>query len=463
MAKVISYGAAGTVTGSCHLLKINQINILIDCGMFQGEVENLNQENFSFDAKDIDYLLLTHAHIDHIGRVPKLIKEGFRGEIIATRATFEIAQIMLLDAAYIAEEEYMTQLKKAQRVGLESAVKEPIYTKADVEALFEKKLVPLQYKQNYTIANEITLCFYDAGHILGSAFVKFTFVEDTLEKNVVFSGDLGSKNRLILDPLDFIKKADTLFIESTYGDRVHKSLDLSIKEFKEAVIKTIDNNGNVLIPSFALERTQEILWLLKQMYENNELPNCKVFLDSPLAIKATKIYEKFPIHLNDIVSKNSENESIFTFPWLSLTQKKFESMEINNIPSRAIIIAGSGMCSGGRILHHLKQRLWNKNNALIFVGFQAVGTLGREIVNEQKYVNIYGENIIVKAKIYTINGFSAHGDKEDLLSWIESIKGISKIFLIHGEVEPMEAFKEEIHERFSIKAHIMEKGESVYV
>ncbi len=240
-------------------------------------------------------------------------------------------------------------------------------------------------------------------------------------------------------------------------------MDLSIKEFKEAVIKTIDNNGNVLIPSFALERTQEILWLLKQMYENNELPNCKVFLDSPLAIKATKIYEKFPIHLNDIVSKNSENESIFTFPWLNLTQKKFESMEINNIPSRAIIIAGSGMCSGGRILHHLKQRLWNKNNTIIFVGFQAFGTLGRQIIDGLDFVKIYGENIIVKAKICTINGFSAHGDRDDLLEWMRSFERLSKVFLVHGEEEKMEYFKQDIHEKFGINAHIMKRKESVYI
>jgi metallo-beta-lactamase family protein len=463
MAKVISYGAAGTVTGSCHLLKIDQINILIDCGMFQGEDEDLNSLEFEFNPEQINFLILTHAHIDHIGRVPKLVKDGFNGVVISTVATFEIAEIMLLDAAYIAEEEYATKFKKAQRIGDEQSIKEPIYTKSDVEAFFEKKLVKLDYHQVYNLTNEISLEFFDAGHILGSAFVKLKFLEENFHKSVVFSGDIGSKDRLILDSLEYIKEADTLFIESTYGDRVHKSLQKSIEEFKEVIKKTINNDGNVIIPSFALERTQEILWLLKDMYEKKELPQCKIFLDSPLAIKATRIYEKFPVHFNEKIELSSTYESPFEFAWLSYTQKKFESMEINNVSKRAIIIAGSGMCSGGRILHHLKQRLWNKNNTIIFVGFQAFGTLGRQIVDGLDFVKIYGENIIVKAKICTINGFSAHGDRDDLLEWMRSFERLSKVFLIHGEEEKMEYFKQDIHEKFGINAHIMKRKESVYI
>jgi metallo-beta-lactamase family protein len=463
MAKVISYGAAGTVTGSCHLLKIDQINILIDCGMFQGEDEDLNSLEFEFNPEEINFLILTHAHIDHIGRVPKLVKDGFNGVVISTFATFEIAEIMLLDAAYIAEEEYATKFKKAQRIGDEQSIKEPIYTKSDVEAFFEKKLVKLDYHQVYNLTNEISLEFFDAGHILGSAFVKLKFLEENLHKSVVFSGDIGSKDRLILDSLEYIKEADTLFIESTYCDRVHKSLQKSIEEFKEVIKKTINNDGNVIIPSFALERTQEILWLLKDMYEKKELPQCKIFLDSPLAIKATRIYEKFPVHFNKKIELSSTYESPFEFAWLSYTQKKFESMEINNVSKRAIIIAGSGMCSGGRILHHLKQRLWNKNNTIIFVGFQAFGTLGRQIVDGLDFVKIYGENIIVKAKICTINGFSAHGDRDDLLEWMRSFERLSKVFLVHGEEEKMEYFKQDIHEKFGINAHIMKRKESVYI
>ena len=298
MAIVTSYGAASTVTGSCHLLEIGSVRILVDCGMFQGEGELKNYEDFGFEPYSIDYLIMTHAHIDHVGRVPKLIKEGFKGEIIATKATFDIAKIMLLDSAGIIEEEYHTLYKKAQRCGEEEMVKEPLYLKEHVEKIYEAEHIIAEYQKTIPLKSGITITLGNAGHIMGSAFAVISYDEFEIQRTIVFSGDLGSKERLIIDGLDFVKKADLLFIESTYGDRNHKPLARSIDEFKEAVTTTIKNGGNVLIPSFALERTQEVLWILHEMYKAKELPKCRVFLDSPLAIKATELYKKYPLQLS---------------------------------------------------------------------------------------------------------------------------------------------------------------------
>jgi len=464
MAKVTSYGAASMVTGSCHLLEIQSVKILIDCGMIQGELWKSNYEPFPFDVSSLDYLILTHAHIDHIGRVPKLIKEGFRGEIISTDATLDIAYIMLLDSAGLLQEEYETQLRKALRRGDESTVQEPLYTKEHVEQLFSKKMHRVQYEEIVTLAPFVKLTFHNAGHIMGSAFVEVNYEEDTLHKSVVFSGDLGSKNRLLLNNLSTIEHADTLFIESTYGDREHRALDESVKEFKEAVIQTLEEGGNVVIPSFALERTQEILWLLHQMHQSGELHNCHVFLDSPLAIEATKIYQKYPAQLNQTLGlRVSLGDDPFSFPELQYTPRKKDSMDINEVEKRAIIIAGSGMCNGGRVLHHLKQRIWNPKNAIIFVGFQVKGTLGRDIIDGEQFIRIYGEDIKVRAKLYTINGLSAHADRADMLAWIKHIKGLNTIHLIHGEIDKLELFKAYLKENVESKVHIVKKAESIYL
>ncbi|MDQ1244606.1 MAG: metallo-beta-lactamase family protein [Campylobacterota bacterium] len=460
MATVTSYGAAQTVTGSCHLVKIGSIRILIDCGMFQGNGnEGRNYDAFEFNPSKVDYLILTHAHLDHIGRVPKLIKDGFNGRIIATKATRDIAKIMLLDSANILLEEYKTIRRKARRRGEEESILEPLYTKDDVKEVFGKKWCTLEYFEEHKLKQHVRVSFGNAGHIMGSAFVMLDYNEDNKYKRMVFSGDIGSPNRLIIDNPDNVGEADFLFIESTYGDRKHKPLEQSIGEFKEAVVSTLRQNGNVIIPSFALERTQEILWLLHEMHDNGELPKCRIFLDSPLAIKATKLYNNYPIHLSDELQYSSGDP--FSFAWLEPISTREQSVAINKVKERSIIIAGSGMCNGGRIMHHLKHRLWNSKNSIVFVGYQVRGTLGRSIVDGEKLIKIYGEDIIAKAKIYTINGFSAHADQSELIEWIRPVDGLKRVCLIHGETDKMEIFAKALKDELGYEADIMVHGVSV--
>jgi metallo-beta-lactamase family protein len=458
-----SFGAAKIVTGSAHLLDTSKSKILIDCGMFQGINEHLNYEPLGFNSYELDALILTHGHLDHVGRIPLLYKNGFNGKVFAHPATFDIAKVVLLDSAKLQEEDYQTRYKKALRKGKEKSIKKPLYTKEEVENIFRKmKKVKIKYNNKTKITDDVKATFKDAGHILGSSFVELEFENLQIKKHVVFSGDLGNKNNEVLPPPSKPSKADALFIESTYGDRNHKSFEESKIEFKKVILETLLSGGNVIIPTFAIERAQQILCLLKEMSVNNELPKeAKVFLDSPMAKKVTTVYKKW----DKLLSKTCKNykKHPFEFPQLNLVKDVSQSKKINNVYSGAVIIAGSGMCNGGRILHHLKHRIWNPKNAILFVGYQAKGTLGREIVEGAKVIKIFHEKILVRAKIYTINGFSAHADQKELIEWINEFDYLDRIFLIHGEYEKQIVFKSVIKNFFNKKAHIVEMGEKIYI
>ncbi|MFO7967445.1 MAG: MBL fold metallo-hydrolase [Archaeoglobaceae archaeon] len=427
------YGAARTVTGSCFLLE-NGEKLLVDCGIFQGSVEKRNYRKFSFDPSEIDFLALTHSHLDHIGLLPKLVSHGFNGEIYATEATRDIAKYMLYDAAKIQEEEAYTETKKRSRKGKPPL--EPLYTSEDVEDCLKLKWKSPKYGERVHFGNT-SIKFYRAGHVLGSAFI-----EVDSGKKFVFSGDLGEDDKLIIKDPEYPPRANYLIVESTYGDRNHKSVDESIEELKDAIKHTFDAGGNVLIPSFALERTQEILYVLNKLYREGDLPECRIFLDSPLAIDITKVFishpELYNMETNDIKGKNP-----FAVPNLKYTKDVDDSKKINEVKNNAIIIAGSGMCTGGRIKHHMKHNIWRKECSLILVGFMAKGTLGRRLVDGAKTVRIYGDRIAVKSRIFTINGFSAHAGRDYLLKWSRACNA-DRTFVVHGEFEKSQALTHEL-------------------
>ncbi len=465
MSIIESYGAAKTVTGSAHLLRLDSgQTLMIDCGMFQGKNEDKNHLPFDFDPSEIDFLLFTHAHLDHVGRAPLLYKYGFRGEIITTHSTLELAEIVMLDSAHLMQEVYHTSFKKAQRQGREKKVKPALYTAVNVTSLLNLKKRYVQYGEPLHLAKDLCVTFYNAGHILGSAFIEIRYVDDKKEKILVFSGDLGNRNDFVLPLPDQAKEANDLYIESTYGDREHKGMKPSIKEFKKVILKTLKKGGNVLIPSFAIERTQEILCLLKQMYKSGELPECSIFLDSPMAIRATRVYNKYVDELSLMCQEyEKEDGSIFDFEFLEFSKTPMASKKINQIKSGAIIISGSGMCNGGRILHHFKHRLWNKRNAVVFVGYQAEGTLGRKIVEGAKWVEIYNEKIKINASVHTINGFSAHADQDELIKWMKRFENLGHIYLIHGEEDKQKLFQKAIKQKLSKKSHIVKFKEEIYI
>jgi len=437
--KIQFCGAASGVTGSCHLITTDSHKVLLDCGQFQGSKaeEAKNFEEFPFDPAEIDYLILSHAHIDHCGRIPLLVKRGFKGDILCTDATADLVEVMLKDSGYIHEKEAEWQNRKAERSGRPQI--KPLYTFNDAVASL-KYLKPVLYDQLVEINEQMKVVFNDAGHILGSAIVELWVEEDENVSKIVFTGDLGMMDRPILRDPTIIKKADHVIMETTYGNRLHPPNSSSIKRLLDIVIKTIRRGGTVVIPSFAVGRTQELIYEFNRFYQDNaeyrdELDNIYVYVDSPMATSATDVFRKnaqaFNKETRDYIL-NGDNP--LDFKNLKFTRRIEDSRGINVNPHSKVVISASGMCEAGRIRHHLKHNLWNPKNSIIFVGYQAEGTLGRYLIEGAKDVKLFGEEVHVSAEIYNLEGFSGHADMDGLLAWLRGFKVKPKnIFLVHGE------------------------------
>jgi metallo-beta-lactamase family protein len=443
--KLSFHGADRDVTGSCHLVECAGRRFLIDCGLYQGS-RDLAEENagdFGFDPAGIDFVLLTHAHLDHCGRLPLLTKRGFRGEIIATMATRELARLVMLDAAHLQEGEAHPNAHRPQH-GAGNKPAEPLYTEADALKSLESFKRSAEYGEPIDLAEGVRATFVDAGHILGSSSILLELTEAGRTLRLLFSGDLGNAgNPLLVTPAP-PPRADVVVIETTYGDRLHKPMDASIQELYGAISDALGRGGNVIIPTFALERAQDLLFMLSQGIEQDKLvPSMQVFLDSPMAITATEIFARHLDYLRPEAARLfRKDRDPLALPGLHFTRQRVESVALNNVRG-AIVMAGSGMATGGRVQHHLKHNISRQECGVIFVGFAAKGTLARQIIDGQNPVQILGDFIPVRASIHTINGFSAHADQAELLKWHEHT-GAARTFLTHGEEDAMQAFASQL-------------------
>lgn len=469
--KVTFLGASRTVTGSNFLVEGAGKRFLVDCGMYQGsaELELTNAEDFMYDVSTIDFMVLTHAHIDHSGRIPKLYLEGYRNPIIATKATCDLCNIMLPDSGHIQETEIEWKNRKRIREGKDPLP--PLYTAQDaIDSLVLFK--PVRYDEIIDIDENIKLRFNDAGHMLGSSIIEIWITENGETKKIVFTGDLGNNDMPLLDSPTMIESCDYLVMESTYGNRLHIRNDEKAELFLNIVSETLDKGGNVVIPSFAVGRTQEILYEINKLKEENKdneefkrkyqkLMQAPVFVDSPLAISATEVFRENMDLFDEEVKKDIDSgDNPLDFPGLQFTKTADESKALNEMTIPSIIISASGMCDVGRIKHHLKHNLWDPKNTVLFVGYQAPGTLGRSIVDGAKKVKIFGEEIAVNARIEYIEGYSGHADQEWLLNFVYSFINKPKhIFLVHGEIEGQKVLKEKIIENTGVPVTIPELGD----
>ncbi len=463
MIKLSSHGAAKQVTGSCHLIETSQARLLVDCGMFQGgrELEEENAEEFGFRAAGIDAVVLTHAHLDHCGRLPLLRKRGFRGDIYATDATRDLARLVLMDSAGLQEEDVRRARRHASRRG--ENMPEALYGITDALRVMDHFSKPVAYGETRQVAKGIRATFVNAGHILGSASVLLEIEDEGEQVSVLFSGDIGNAGRPLLDdPAPPPSPPDYVVMETTYGDRDHRPWKDSVDELIDAVASAYKRGGNVLIPTFALERAQEVLYALYHAIETGRLPrHLPVFLDSPMAISATEIFMEHLEFLRARFSEELGQHDPLKLVGLHMTRETAESMAINRIKGGAVIMAGSGMCTGGRIRHHLRHNLWNEDNSVIFVGYAASGTPARRIIDGARTVRLFGDEIAIRAKIYTINGFSAHAGQQGLLEWLKACGKPQKVFLVHGDYDRgMQAFAEQL-DRIGQPWHMSGMGEPI--
>lgn len=442
--KLSFHGADRDVTGSCHLLECAGRRILIDCGLFQGSrsLDEENAEAFGFDATSVDHVLLTHAHLDHCGRLPLLVKRGFRGEIVTTGASRELARLVMLDTAHLLEEDAERDARRHARKKSASPGA-PLYTVLDALNTTDTFGRRAEYDTPFDLGPGIRVTFLDAGHILGSACIRIEVTEGDRKMSLLFSGDLGNTGRPILRDPVLPPPTDIVVMETTYGDRRHKDTTTSVGELYDAITETFKRGGNVIIPTFALERAQEILFHLRVGVDSGRLPHAmQVYLDSPMAISATEIFRHHPECYDATTAKLfASGRDPFDLPGLHFTRQTADSIALNSVHSGAVIMAGSGMCTGGRVRHHLKHNLWREDSSVAFVGYAARGTLARQIIDGAKHVKLFGEDVPVRARVYTINGFSAHADQRELLAWHAPTRA-DRTFLVHGEEKSMRRFAE---------------------
>ncbi len=471
MAKLTFHGAIEGVTGSMYLLTTDKCKILLDCGLFQGrkEEEKANLEPLPFDVNQIDAVVLSHAHLDHSGRLPLLVSGGYHGPIIMTLPTCDLIEVLLKDAASLQLRDVEWENKRRKRAGKKEI--EPLYTLEDVEETLSY-CEGADYHQRVKVTEDVEVRFLDAGHILGSAIVEVFISEGDKTKKLVFSGDLGNSQAALLRDPETVQSADVLLLESTYGDRDHRSIEETLEEFEEVIEEASKNGGNILIPAFAVGRTQEIIFRLGELYQKGKLKRQAVFLDSPMAIAVTEIYHRYQDNYSDedktTMQKHRKqnhpaHKSLHTFlPVLRYSTTTAESMALNNVVSGAIIIAGSGMCNGGRIRHHLKHNLWRKQSHVVIVGFQAAGTPGRALVDGVKNIRMAGEDIAVSAEIHTLGGFSAHASQTQLIDWLSFFEGKKpSLYLVHGEERAKLALQQAV-ETHGWSAKIPNLGETIH-
>ena len=466
--KIQFCGASTGVTGSCHLITTEKHKILLDCGQFQGgkAQDALNYEEFPFDPAEIDFVILSHAHIDHCGRIPLLVKRGFKGDIYCTDATADLLDVMLKDSGYIHEKEAEWKNRKNERAG--RAMVEPLYTYNDaVDSL--KFVKPVLYDQLVELNEQMKMVFNDAGHILGSAITELWITEDDNVSKLVFSGDLGVMDRPILRNPTIIKKADYVIMETTYGNRLHPKNSMDVKKLMDIIRKTAKRGGTTVIPSFAVGRTQELIYELNRVYDSDseyhkDFENIMVYVDSPMATTATEVFKKNAQVFDDETKEYiMKGDNPLDFKNLKFTRTSEESMWLNTDNEPKVIISASGMCEAGRIRHHLKHNLWNSKSSIIFVGYQAEGTLGKLLVEGAKEVTLFGEKIQVNAEIYNLEGFSGHADRDGLLAWLKGFRKEPKhIFLVHGEQQAKEDFAETVRKELGYDPVVI-KGNSEFV
>jgi metallo-beta-lactamase family protein len=448
--KLSFLGAAQNVTGSQYLVEVNNTRFLVDCGFYQErQFKDRNWQPFSFDPKSLDAVLLTHAHLDHCGLLPKLVHEGFNGNIYCTAATAEIVKIILLDSAKIQEEDAEYKKKRHEREGRKGPHLEiPLYTTEDAQNCFPL-LSNVNYKEPVQIGEDISATFYDAGHVLGSAMIKVTISQNGEKRSMLFSGDVGRCHKPILKDPTFFTEADYVLVESTYGNRTHDSQETITEALAEVINSTVKAGGNIVVPSFALERSQEILYYLNELLVANRIPHLVAFVDSPMAINITEVFENHPeLFDREMMDLIRQRKSPFDWPGLNMVRTVDESKAINYLTGSTMIIAGSGMCTGGRIKYHLVANIGRKESTLLFIGYQAIGTLGRQIVDGAEKVRILGQEYLVQARVAQIHGFSAHADRDELFNWLSSLeKPPRQLFVVHGEEESSQQFADYVREK----------------